>query len=385
MVCDNKPQHSGMFAVIIISALMLAISACTDSDSPPQDSSSPALSVSVAKAQTKKVPIYAEAIGNTQAVETVEIRSRVDGYLLQRDFKDGSLVSKGELLFVIDPDQYEQDMLKNRVQLEYAKASLELARKETSRYGNLLEKQLVSQEEYDLRLLKEQEAQANVLVSRANVNLAQIQINHTRISSPVDGIIGLSQIDRGGLVSAGSTLLAEISTIDPIYFFFSMSEEDYIRFASHYGEGLQEILKDMEVKLTLAGELEYPQTGHLDMFDRAVDPRTGSIAARAVFPNPEGDLRPGMFGRARVTVEKQVEALFVPQEAIMDTLGHKSVFVVDQKGQVASRTVKLGGRHENLRAIQDGLSAGEMVATGNLLKLRPGMQVKPELKTKNSQ
>lgn len=385
MIRYDKPRFSGMFVIIFFIVAVMAASACTDSGAPTGDTSSAGMSVSVVKAQKKKFPLNAQVIGNLQAVETVEVRSRVEGYLMQRKFMDGSLVKKGELLFVIDPDQYEQDLLKSKVQLEYARSSLELARKEASRYGSLLEKQLVSQEEYDLRLLKEQEAEANVLVSKTNVNLAQIQINHTRISSPIDGIIGISKVDRGGLVSAGSTLLAEISTIDPIYFFFAMSEEDYINFAGHYGESFQETMKDMEVRLTLAGDHEYSSTGHMDMFDRAVDPRTGSISARAVFPNPHGDLRPGMFGKAQITVEKEVESLFVPQEAIMDTLGHKSVFVVDEKGQVSSRTVELGGRHDNLRAIVDGLSSGEMVAVGNLLKLRPGMQVVPELKTDSSQ
>jgi RND family efflux transporter MFP subunit len=354
-------------------------SGCND-DQQPQESP-PAMKVPVVKAELMNIPAFGVAVGNTSAVETVEIRSRVEGHLLSREFEDGESIKQGQLLFVIDPDQYQQNLIKAEVQLDYARASLELARKEAGRYAALLQKQLVSQENYELRLLQEQEAKANVLVKQADVRLAQIQIGHTRIASPVDGIIGLAQVDRGGLISPGSTLLAKISTIDPMHFFFSMSERDYLNLFGHFAEHFDEMIRGMNASLTLAGDIMYPYSGHLDMFDRSVDPKTGSIAARAVFPNPGGVLRPGMFGKVKITLETHVEHLLIPQETIMETLSYRSVFIVNEDGLVSTRNVTLGGRKDNLRIVLEGLEPGEMIAAGNLLKLRPGMRVKPELKT----
>ena len=374
----SRFRSQGLFSIMLVLALMLSVSGCSDSHQ-PQQAASPLLKVNAVKAETVKVPLYAEAIGNTRAVETVEIRSRVDGYLLGREFEDGSRVKQGQLLFIIDPDQYEQDLKKQKVQLEYARANLELARKESKRYETLLSKQLVSMEEYELRQLREKEAEAQLEVSQTNVNLAKIRINHTRISSPVDGIIGLSQVDRGGLVNAGSTLMAVISTVDPMYFYFSMSEEDYLNFIEHFGDEFHHIMKTMSLSLTLTGGLEYPHKGHLDMIDRTVDPGTGSISARAIVPNPEGALRPGMFARARFTILEESEGLFIPQQAVMDMLGRKSVFAVDEDGIVSSRNVTLGARVNDMRIVLDGISPGEMIAVSHLLRLRPGMQIEPVL------
>ncbi|WP_084032053.1 efflux RND transporter periplasmic adaptor subunit [Desulfonatronum lacustre] len=362
-------------AVCLLLAGAMFLAGCGDS-SPPAQGPPPALPVNVITAQKMTVPIYGEAVGNTQAVETVEIRSRVNGHMLRRDFGDGSLVKKDQLLFLIDPDQYQQDLSKAKAQYEYSQVSLELARKETQRYATLLRQAMISQEEFDLKQIKEQEAEANVLVNAASVNLAQLQLRHTRITSPIDGRIGFALVDQGGLVTAGSTLLAKISTVDPMHFFFYLSEEDYLNLSAHFGDDFQEVFKTLDIRLTLAGGLIYDHTGHLDMFDREVDPKTGSIAARAVFPNPDGMLRPGMFGRARITLEKEWETLLIPQVAIMDTLGRKSVFVVDDQGLIASRGVEVGMRLGNLRAVR-GVEPGDRVAVDNLQKLRPGAHVAP--------
>ena len=362
-------------AVCLLLAGAMFMASCGDS-SPPAQGPPAALPVNVITAQKMTVPIYAEAVGNTQALETVEIRSRVNGHMLRRDFGDGALVNKDQLLFLIDPDQYQQDLAKAKAQHEYAQVSLELARKETQRYATLLRQAMISQEEFDLKQIKEQEAEANVLVNAASVNLAQLQLRHTRITSPIDGRIGFALVDQGGLVSAGTTLLARVSTVDPMHFFYYFSEEDYLRLSAHFGDDFQEVFKTLDIRLTLAGGLIYEHIGHLDMFDREVDPQTGSIAARAVFPNPDGMLRPGMFGRIRITLEREWETLLIPQVAILDTLGRKSVFVVDAQGQVASRGVEVGMRLNNLRAVR-GIEPGELVAVDNLQKMRPGFPVAP--------
>ncbi|WP_158269821.1 efflux RND transporter periplasmic adaptor subunit [Desulfonatronum sp. SC1] len=351
------------------------LAGCGDS-SPPAQRPPSALPVNVITARMMTVPIYGEAVGNTQALETVEIRSRVNGHLLRRDFDDGALVKKDQLLFLIDPEQYQQDLAKAKAQHEYAKVSLELARKETQRYATLLRQAMISQEEFDLKEIKEQEAEASVLVSAASVNLAELQLRYTRINSPIDGRIGFALVDQGGLVSAGTTLLARVSTVDPMHLFFYLSEEDYLNLSDHFGDDFEDVIKTLDIQLTLAGGLIYQHIGHLDMFDREVDPKTGSIAARAVFPNPDGMLRPGMFGRVRVTLEQEWETLLIPQVAIMDTLGRKSVFVVDDQGLVASRGVEVGMRLNNLRAVR-GVEPGDRVVVDNLQKLRPGAHVAP--------
>lgn len=371
-----KTNGLRLLATLLVAFFISSLAACTD-DSTPTAAPPPALPVSVIKVQKMTVPIYGEAVGNTQAVETVEIRSRVDGHLLRRFFTDGSLVQQDELLFQIDPEQYQQDLARAKAQLDFARVSLDLARKETQRYATLLEQAMISQEEYDLKKIKEQEAEANVVVNEASVNLANLNLRHTRITAPINGRIGFAQLDQGGLVSTGSTLLAKISTVNPMYFYFFLSEEDYLNLADHYGDDFQNIFKTLDVRLTLAGGLVYDHPGHLDMFDRQVDPKTGTIAARAVFPNPDGMLRPGMFGRVRITLEKQWELLLIPQQAVMDTLGRQSVFVVDAQGAVNSRNVEMGGRMKNLRAVDSGLEPGELIAIDGLQKLRPGMHVTP--------
>jgi RND family efflux transporter MFP subunit len=364
-------------SVCLLLAGTSLLAGCGDS-SPPAQGPPPALPVNVIAAQKMTVPIYGEAVGNTQAVETVEIRSRVNGHLLRRNFEDGALVRRDQLLFEIDPDQYQQDLAKAKAQHEYAQVSLDLARKETQRYATLLRQAMISQEEFDLKQVREQEAEANLLVAAASVNLAELQLRYTRITSPINGRIGFALVDQGGLVSAGTTLLARVSTVDPMHLFFYLSEEDYLNLSAHFGDDFQDVVKTLDLRLTLAGGLVYERTGHLDMFDREVDPKTGSIAARAVFPNPDGMLRPGMFGRVRVTLEKEWETLLVPQVAIMDTLGRKSVYVVDDQGLVASRGVEVGMRLNNLRAVR-GIKPGERVVMDNLQKLRPGAHVAPSV------
>lgn len=371
----KRPLVSAWFLTVLLSVFALA-AACGDA-SPPAPPPLPAMPVSVIKAQKMTVPIYGEAVGNTLAVETVEIRSRVNGHLLRRYFEDGSLVHEGQLLFQIDPDQYEQALIKAEAELGYARVSLDLARKETQRYSTLLGKALISQEEFDLKKIKEQEVEAKVVTSETGVNLAKLDLRHTRITSPIDGRIGFALVDKGGLVNAGSTLLAKISTVDPMHFFFFLSEEDYLNLADHFGDDFQDVLKTLEVQLTLAGGLVYEHLGRLDMFDREVDPKTGTVAARSVFPNPDGMLRPGMFGRARITLEREWDLLLIPQVAILDTLGRKSVFVVDGQGRVASRSVELGHRMKNLRHVRGGIEPGELIVVDSLQKLRPGMSVAP--------
>ncbi|WP_198145942.1 efflux RND transporter periplasmic adaptor subunit [Desulfonatronovibrio magnus] len=375
MNAQGRPRRPNRVAAILVSVLALLVAACGDTPPPPAPPA--AFPVQVIQARMMTVPIYGEAVGNTLAVETVEIRSRVNGHLLERKFADGALVREGQLLFLIDPDQYEQDLVRAEAQLGYARISLDLARKDTQRYATLLRQALISQEVFDLKQIKEEEAAANVVVSETSVNLAKLNIRHTRITSPIGGRIGFAKVDKGALVNAGSTLLARISTVNPMHFYFYLSEEDYLNMADHFGDDFEKIIKDLDVQLTLAGGVVYDHLGHLDMFDREVDPKTGTVAARAVFPNPDGMLRPGMFGRVRVTLEREWDLLLIPQQAVMDTLGRKSVFVVDAQDQVASRPVQMGQRMGNLWHVSSGLEPGEKVAVDSLQKLRPGMPVAP--------
>jgi len=374
----NMSKGLAWQAWILVMILALPAISCSGDSTSDQPPAQPKLPVNTIKVKKMSVPIYGEAVGNTQAKETVEIRSRVNGHMLDRFFEDGSVVRKDELLFQIDPDQYQQDLSKARAQHEYAKVSLDLARTETQRYDTLLKQAMISQEEFDLREVREQEAEANVQVTAASVKLAELQLKYTRITSPVDGRIGFALVDRGALVSAGSTLLAKISTVDPMHFLFYLSEEDYLDFSAHFGDDFEKAYRSMDVRLTMAGGKQYEHSGRLDMFDREVDPKTGSIAARAVFPNPDGMLRPGMFGRVRITLEKEWEMVLVPRAAIMETLGRQSVFVVDEQGAVSSRNVDVGMRIHNLRAVR-GVKPGDMIAVDSLQKLRPGMTVAPTI------
>ncbi|WP_242652845.1 efflux RND transporter periplasmic adaptor subunit [Pseudodesulfovibrio hydrargyri] len=329
----------------------------------------------VVKAEIRDVPNWGEWVGQISAHETVEVRARVAGFLIEKNFEEGRTVKKGDLLFVIDPKPFEEDLKQAQSGLEYNQALYNKAAKDLKRFKKLFDEGVVSRDEYESYETQAATYKAQIADNKAKVENARIQLGYTKIYSPIDGVIGRVQVDVGNLVGQGeNTLLATISTMDPIYVSFSVSEGDYIR-----------AMRDQKaresgqrpIRLILADGGEYSQPGRFDMVDPTVDPQTGTLGIRVLFPNPENLLKPGQYAKVRVRVSNHQDAVVIPVTAIMDVQGMKSVYLVDADGAVKNQPVKLGTESMNLAVVTEGVQAGDMVLAEGINRVKPGMKIKP--------
>jgi len=348
-----------------------------DKDKPAaKTATAPAVTVQVMPPVVADVPVDAEAVGRTAAKENVDIRARVEGYLKERLFTEGSLVKKGDLLFTIEPHQYEESLKKARAELARQQALLSKAQVDLSRFEKLYKQQAISRDEYDTRVTNQRELTANTDSAKAAVETAERDLGYTRITAPITGRIGKALVNVGNLVGKGdNTLLAEISSTDPIYVDFSISERDYLLLVKAL-QARGEQNRDFPLTLILADDSVYPLTGEADMAERAVDAKTGTLGVRGVFPNPDGLLKPGQFAKVRILLENRKGALLVPKRAVIDVQGSKSVYVVDAKGVIESQPVKIGGTHGGSVIIDSGLAPTDAVVVEGIAKVRPGLAVK---------
>ncbi len=333
--------------------------------------------VKAVQVQAADVPITAEYVAETQAKERVDIRARVAGFLQERHYEEGSTVEKGDLLFTIDPSQYQQTLNEAKSELERNQASLEKARKDQERFKELVDQGAVSQSEYDTRETRTKELEATVESNRASVKQAELNIGYTKVTAPITGRISRAKVEVGSLVGQGeNTLLAEMTSIDPMYVNFSISEREYLQ----YMKGkLSENAEPPSFQLVLGTGDVYPHNGTVDYVDPSIDQQTGTLGLRTVFPNPDGMLRPGLFGRVRVTVSRGGDSLLVPQRAVYDVQGIKQVLVAQDNGTLVSKTVRLGNQVNQFFRVESGLEAGDVVLVEGVQKFRPGMTVAPQL------
>jgi len=367
-----KPVLRILF-VFSLSCLLLA--GCSEKEKKKEQAEQAPKPVKVVKVETKDMPYWAELIGTISAVETVDVRARVAGFLLKKNFKEGARVKKGDLLFVIDPKPFNEDLKQAQSGLEYNQALLEKARKDYIRFKKLYEENVVSRDEYESYQTQLATYEAQVRDNSAKVENAKIQLGYTSIYSPLDGDIGRVQVDVGNLVGQGeNTLLATMSSVDPVYVSFSVTEADYLRARRSRKVDHAE---DSELKLILADGEEYDHNGIFDMVDRAVDPRTGTLGVRVKFPNPDGLLRPGQYAKVRLLVEKVKDAMVVPSRAVMDTQGMKSIFKVEEDGKVVNQPLTLGFEQGSLVVVREGLKPGDMIIADGIRQVRSGMTVKP--------
>jgi RND family efflux transporter MFP subunit len=407
---------------------VLGLAACERSPAVSAAPKPPA--VTVVAATARRIPVYGDYVGQTDAVKTVEIRARVEGFIERQAVADGADVKAGDVLFVIDPrplqatlrqaqanvardtaqlSQVEATLAQREADVQQAQANLtrdlgqlENARTQEQRYRTLLQKELVAGEQYDqfrtnLTTLEAtvqadraaidnakaalgaaratiENARAAVRADEAVVESAQIQLGYTTIRSPLDGRMGRAEVRVGALVGrSDSTLLATVSTLDPMYVNFSVSERE----ALSVWRQLPGRAGAAAISITLPDDTVYPQPGRLDFVDRAVDPRTGTLALRATFPNPARLLRPGQYVRLRVLLEERPDAVVVPQAAILESQGSTSLFVVGPDQTVQARTVRMGPRIGPLWVVEDGLKPGEQVVLKGLQQVRAGMRVEP--------
>jgi len=349
--------------------------ACSKTEAPPP----PPPEVQVAEVVQRDVPIYIELVGSTLGSEDVEIRSRVEGYLVSINFTEGTLVRKGQLLYKIDPQPFLVAIDQAKANLATAQAGLEKTNNDVARYKPLFEKQAVSKQELDNALSAQEAALAQVDARKAAVAQAQLDLGYTNIASPVDGVIGTTQKKVGSLVGRGETVLNTVSQLNPILFRCAIAEAEYLRLARRGADRDKSLEKKFGVELILADGTVFPHKGRLDAIERAVDPTTGTLTGQFRFPNPEDILRPGQYGKARLVTDVKEGAVLVPQLAVQEIQGLYSVMVVKPDATVEQRMVKAGERVGNLWIIDSGLKPGEKVIVEGLQKVKPGVKVAAKL------
>jgi membrane fusion protein (multidrug efflux system) len=318
--------------------------------------------VYVADVVQKDVPINLELVGQTRGSQDVEIRARVEGYLNRVAFTEGAFVRKGELLYQIDPLPLEAALANAKAQLATAEARFQKANTDVTRLTPLVKQQAVSQQELDNALSAQDAARAQVDAQKAAVDKATLDRGYTRITAPLDGLVGTTEVKAGNLVGRGeSTLLTTVSQTNPILFRAGISEAEYLRIAKEVVAKGRKGTGGAEIELILADGTVHPQKGRVDAIERAVDPTTGTLAVQFTFPNPDRVVRPGQYGRARFVLETKRGALLVPQRSVVELQNLYSLAVVGAGNKVEFRNVKVGPRVDGLWVIEEGLKPGEKV------------------------
>lgn len=364
---------------VAMAGLIAIISACSSSSSQPQ--APPPPTVSVSAPLEEEVTQYDEFTGRFRAVERVEVRPRVSGYLQEIRFTDGELVEKGDILFVIDQRPYKIILEQAHAELESAQTRLDLAQKELYRAENLRATGAVSQELIDRRNQEYLSAKAAVSSAQAAVHSAELNMEFTVVKAPVSGRISENFVSIGNLINGGlssATLLTRIVSFDPIYFTFETSEDKLIRYlkADSLRNNISAIQEgSLTVQAKLLDEEEFLHEGKLDFIDNEIDQSTGTLRVRAVFPNENLLLTPGMFGRARFSATGQHRELLIPDKAIASDQSQRYVLIVDDSSTVTRKFVKTGPLHNQLRIIEDGLARTDQVIINGLNKVRPGQKV----------
>jgi RND family efflux transporter MFP subunit len=365
--------------VIAVSIAALALSACGRSAAQGQ-ATPPPPQVNVAQALARQVTESDEFTGRFEAVERVEVRPRVSGYIASVNFTEGSEVSKGDVLFVIDPRPYEAERNRARAQLAQARSQLELAKSQRDRATALLGKHAISQEEFDTRTAGNEQAEANVAAAQAALDSAALNLGFTRILAPISGRISRALVTSGNLVGAGQTLLTTLVSLDPIYVSFDGDEQAYLKYlkAAHAASERDAQAVRNPVRVGLADESGYPHEGVLVFMDNAIDPATGTIRSRARLENHDRLFTPGLFARIRLLGSAQHEAVLIQDSAVGTDQSERYVLVVSRDNKVAYRPVKLGPVVDGLRVVAEGLAPGETIVVNGLQRVRPGAQVSPQ-------
>jgi membrane fusion protein (multidrug efflux system) len=358
--------------LVIGLGLSIALTACGKSEPPPP----PPIEVQVAQVLQRDVPIMIEEIGQTLGSSEVEVRARVEGFLDTVDYKEGSFVRKGDLLYTIDPQPLEAKLARTRGELASSQADLARASQDVARYRPLVALNAIPRQQFEQAVAIENASRAAVDAMLATVRSAELDLGYTRVTSPIDGLAGKTEVKSGNLVGRGeTTLLTTISTIDPIHVRFSISETDYLKYARSKGTR-SEAEEEGHFELVLGDGSAHLHRGNLVFSDRLVDATTGTLLLEAAFPNPERLVRPGQYARVRAAVDRKKGAILVPQRAVRELQATYTVAVVSTDGKVSIRTVKPGERIGSLWLIESGLAAGESVVVEGLQKVKDGATVK---------
>lgn len=392
---ETKRRTSGVAAVCLAASLIVV--GCASKSAPPPPMPPPNVVVTAVKQQD--VAIYGDWVATLDGYVNANIQPQVSGYLIKQNYREGSYVHKGDVLFEIDPrpfqallDQAKGQLAQAKGQLGQAQAQLGLAEINVKRDTPLAKARAIAQSQLDndIQAQKQNEAvilasQASIQAAEANVEAAALNVGFTKVRSLVDGIAGQATVQIGNLVSP-STILTAVSQVNPIKAYFPISEQEYLRIADKIKPGvdLLRLKNPVSLRLTLANNSEYPYQGRILFADRQVDPSTGTIRIVAVFNNPGNLLRPGQFGRIRALTAMQKDALLVPQSAVTELQGRYQVALVSADNKVSVRGVEVGNRVGRLWVVNKGLNPGERVVSEGTSKVGEGATVNPTVEKDDS-
>jgi RND family efflux transporter MFP subunit len=363
-----------------LSGLLLLITACAQQQ--PTAAPPPPPKVTVSQPLNREVVEWEEYTGRLEAVESVEVRARVNGYMQSIHFKNGATVKQGDLLFVVDPRPYQAELERAKAELALANARLERTGKDLARAQMLVRSRAVSEEEVDTRVSDQRQAQESVQAARAMVNATQLNVEFTQVRAPISGRISRNLVSVGNLINGGttqSTLLTTIVSLDPIYCYFEADERSYLQGIRQLRNGDRANGRGgkQPVYVALADEEGFPHQGSIDFWDNRLDQNTGTITVRAVLPNPDLLLAPGLFARVRVPAGDKYTALVLPPEALGSDLSQQFVFVVDDQNLVQYRKVTPGPIIDGLRVIRDGIQPDDWVIVKGVQRAKTGAKVDP--------
>lgn len=373
----SQPSAAGSaglyWGLLLVGLLALVFLSGCDARSEAQGQM-PAPEVDVAEVVAEPVTLWESFSGRVVAPETVELRPRVSGYIDKIAFQEGALVKAGDLLFQIDPRPYQARLQAARAELERARSELALARTQAERAETLVGSRAISREEYDQRKAAQLSAGALVNAARAALDSAELDLQYTKITAPVDGRVGRALVTRGNLASADQTLLTTVVSVDPMYVYFDANEQAALQTQQRVAAG-----KPAPVRIALAGEQDYPHRGQLNFIDNQLNASTGTLEFRAELANPDGIFKPGQFARVQIPVADQAEALLVDRKAVLTNQDRRFVYVLNENNGAQRREVTIGRTVDERVVIEQGLESGDRVVVNGVQKIFfDGMPVQPQ-------
>lgn len=369
---------------VLLGLLACGLSACKEKNDPQAAAGGPpAMPVTIAQPLTKDIQEWDEFTGRFEAVDKVDVRSRVSGYLESVHFKEGSMVKKGDLLFIIDPRPYAAALRKAQADMQSAAAMQDFAEQEFVRYQNLLKTGTISEKLFEEKTQNKIDTAARLSAAKSAVEAARLDVEFTRITAPIDGRISSKYVSEGNVVQGGpmnATLLTTLVSLNPIHFVFDVDEATYLKYSRLAKEGERPSSREHAnpVYVALADEKDFTRAGTMNFVDNEIDHATGTMRGRAVFKNDDLMLTPGMFGRARIIGSGLFRAILIPDEATTTDQGRKLVLTVTDAGDVVPRPITVGRMAEGLRVVTDGLKGDEWIIVNGLQRAQPGMKVAPQ-------
>jgi membrane fusion protein, multidrug efflux system len=370
-----RTRQWSVLAPITILALSVA---CADTSAQPAPPASP--QVTVAAALDREITEWDEFTGRLEAVDSVEVRPRVSGYVSSVGFHEGAVVRKGDVLFQIDPRPFQAEVDRLRAELTRARATVQRAGSELQRAERLRAENAISQEEHDRRGSFAQESAAQVSAVEAALRAVELNLEFTRVTSPITGRVSRALVTQGNLVSSGpgeATLLTTVVSLDPMHAHFDADERIFLKYSALAGNRTNGRRFSLPIRMALANEEGFPRTGHMDFLDNRLNSVSGTIRGRAVFANADGALTPGLFVRLQVAGNGSSRALLIQDRAVGTDLDKKFVFVMGPDKTIQYRPVQLGPVVDGLRIVRSGLEVGDLVVVNGLQRVRPGVTVNP--------